>query len=125
MTLRPVAAPTREHPSVDPRPTTLRPVAAPTGEHPSVCPHCWMVNPGPFRLCARCGASMETFLQESAGLRRTAPIQSPVPVTGRLSLVQRVVIALFLITLALAYLAQLLPARYGAAAARAPHTAGR
>ena len=38
-----------------------------------------MVNPGPFRLCARCGASMETFLQESAGFRRTAAIQSLAP----------------------------------------------
>lgn len=84
-----------------------RPLAAPDGEHPSVCPHCWMVNPGPFRLCARCGASMESYLQESAGLRRTAPIQSPIPVHGRFSLVQRVVIALFLAMLALTYLAQL------------------
>ena len=100
-------------------PGGLRPVAAPDGEHPSVCPHCWMVNPGPFRLCARCGASMETFLQESAGLRRTAAVQSPVPVGGRLSLTQRIVLGLFLLTMALAYLSQLLPPRGGGAPA--PH----
>ncbi len=68
-----------------------------------------MVNPGPFRLCARCGASMETFLQESAGLRRTAPVQSPVPVAGGLSPMQRFVVGLFLLALASGYLVQLLP----------------
>jgi hypothetical protein len=97
----------------------LRPLVAPAGEPPSVCPHCWMVNPGPFRLCARCGASMESFLQESAGLRRTAAVQSPVPVTGRLSLGQRLVVGLFLVLMALAYLVQLLPPAPAAATQRA------
>lgn len=90
----------------------LRPLVAPLGEHPSVCPHCWMVNPGPFRLCARCGASMDTFLQETAGLRRTAPVQSPVPLNGRLSPLQRFVVGLFLLAMASAYLVQLLPASH-------------
>ena len=101
-------------------PAGLRPLVAPVGDDPSVCPHCWMVNPGPFRLCGRCGASMETFLQESAGLRRTAPVQSPVPLNGRLSPIQRFVLGLFLVTMALAYLVQLLPPAHVAAAARAP-----
>jgi hypothetical protein len=103
----------------------LTPESAPGGEHPSVCPHCWMVNPGPFRLCARCGASMETILQESGGLRRTAAVQSPVPVNGRLSLGQRIVVALFLVWLALAYLIQLLPPRHSAVPVTAPRTARR
>lgn len=70
-----------------------------------------MVNPAPFRLCARCGAAMDTHLQESAGLRRTAPIQSPVPVAAseRLNAFQRSVVAFFLAVLALGYLAYLLP----------------
>lgn len=76
---------------------------------PSVCPHCWMVNPGAFRLCSRCGASMDTLLQESAGLRRTAPIQSPVPVGVRLSPAQRALVTFFVAVLALSYLAHLLP----------------
>jgi hypothetical protein len=101
-------------------PPGLRPLVAPVGEHPSVCPHCWMVNPGPFRLCARCGASMESFLQESAGLRRTAAVQSPVPLSGRLSPVQRFVVGLFLASMVLAYLVQLLPPAHVAAAQRAP-----
>lgn len=72
---------------------------------PVICPHCWMVNPGPFRLCGRCGADMRTHLQESGGLRRTAPVQSPVPVSGGapLSLVQRIVVGCFLGLLALSY----------------------
>lgn len=75
-----------------------------------VCPHCWMVNPGPFVLCARCGADMRTLLQESGGLRRTAPVQSPVPVgNARLGPVTRVVLGLCVLTLALSYLAHLLP----------------
>lgn len=75
-----------------------------------------MVNPGPFRLCGRCGAEMDTLLQESGGLRRTAPIQSPVPVSGaRLGPVARVVLGVFVVVLALGYLVQLLPA---------PRTAG-
>lgn len=103
---------------------SLTPLSAPGGDHPSVCPHCWNVNPGPFRLCARCGASMESILQESAGLRRTAAIQSPVPVTGRLSLGQRIVVGIFLIMLLLTYLVQLLP-RQSSTPATAPLTAGR
>ena len=100
--------PDLDRPTLEP----LRSLVAPLGEHPSVCPHCWMVNPGPFRLCARCGASMETFLQESAGLRRTAPVQSPVPVNGRLSPIQRIVVGLFLLALASSYLVQLLPSAH-------------
>lgn len=88
-----------------------RPLVAPGEHHPAICPHCWMVNPGPFRLCARCGASMESYLQESAGLRRTAPVQSPVPVGAVRSPIQRAVLACFLAAMALAYLANLLPAR--------------
>jgi hypothetical protein len=47
---------------------------------PAICPHCWEFNRPGYRLCGRCGADMRTVLQESGGLRRTAPIQSPVPV---------------------------------------------
>lgn len=99
---------------------SIKPLSAPGVEHPSICPHCWNVNPGPFRLCARCGASMETFLQESGGLRRTAAVQSPVPVAHRLSLPQRVLLALFVVLLALAYVSPLLPA----AASLLPQTRG-
>lgn len=79
---------------------------------PAVCPHCWMVNPGPFALCARCGADMDTLLQESAGLRRTAPVQSPVPVatSHRLAPLTRLVLGLCVAVMALGYLVQLLPA---------------
>ena len=81
-----------------------------TDRAPSVCPHCWMVNPGPFRLCGRCGAQMDTLLQESGGLRRTAPIQSPVPVSGaRIGPLGRLVLGLFVVLLALSWLVQLLP----------------
>jgi predicted amidophosphoribosyltransferase len=89
----------------------LKPLCAPGVEHPSICPHCWNVNPGPFRLCARCGASMESFLQESGGLRRTAPVQSPVPVARRLSPIQRAVIGAFLALLVLSSLAPLFLSR--------------
>ena len=90
--------------------TDLRPLSAPArGAGASICPHCWMVNPGPFRLCARCGASMDTLLQESAGLRRTAPIQSPVPVHARLSLLQRAFVGTLLAVFALTYLVHLVP----------------
>lgn len=76
----------------------------------AVCPHCWHVNPGLFRLCGRCGAQMDTVLQESGGLRRTAPIQSPVPVSGaRIGPVARVVLGAFVVVLALGYLVHLLP----------------
>lgn len=70
-----------------------------------------MVNPGAFRLCSRCGAAMDTHLQESAGLRRTAPVQSPVPVGAgeRLSGFQRTLVGVFVAFLALAYLIHLVP----------------
>jgi len=106
----------------------IRPLTAPLdgpGRGPTVCPHCWMVNPAAFRLCSRCGASMESHLQESAGLRRTAPVQSPVPSGVRLSPLQRVIVAAFLLALALTYLAQLLPvARRVEAEAPAPVSSG-
>lgn len=77
---------------------------------PTVCPHCWMVNPGAFRLCGRCGADMHTILQESGGLRRVAPIQSPVPVgaSRRLRTSQRVILGAFVALLAAWYLAPLI-----------------
>ena len=92
-------------------PPRASPGAPRSGGTPAVCPHCWMVNPGPFRLCSRCGASMETHLQESGGLRRTAAVQSPVPVDagGRLSAFQRVMVGFFVAVMALGYLVQLLP----------------
>ncbi len=70
-----------------------------------------MVNPAPFEMCARCGARMDTLLQESAGLRRTAPVQSPVPVgdTARFGPVTRLVIGTCVAVIALAYLVHLLP----------------
>jgi hypothetical protein len=73
----------------------------------AICPHCWQVNRGPVRLCAGCGADMTLLLQESGGLRRTAPVQSPVPVPGRVRLgpVRRVVVAGFAVLIALYYLA--------------------
>lgn len=86
--------------------------APPPGGGPAVCPHCWMVNPGAFNLCVRCGADMRTWLQESGGLRRTAPVQSPVPVAGGpgLSLPRRILMAFFVVVLVLGHLFQLLPA---------------
>jgi hypothetical protein len=90
----------------------LHPASAPLqGAGRGICPHCWEVNPGAFRLCARCGADMRTILQESGGLRRTAPVQSPVPVgvSARLGLVQRAVLGGFVLLLALSYLVYLLP----------------
>ncbi len=68
-----------------------------------VCPHCWGVNPRAERLCASCGADMHTLLQESGGLRRTAPVQSPVPVRARLSTLQRAVVFVCLVMLALVH----------------------
>lgn len=106
-------------------PSALRPLVAPGEDDPAVCPHCWMVNPAAFRLCARCGASMESFLQESAGLRRTAPVQSPVPVAGRLRPFQRFVVGMFLAAMALAYLVYLLPPRHLAVAPGAPASGTR
>ena len=54
---------------------------------------------------------MDTVLQESGGLARTAPVQSPVPVRGqaRLTSFQRAVVGLFVAVLALGYLVLLLP----------------
>jgi hypothetical protein len=54
---------------------------------------------------------MRTILQESGGLRRTAPVQSPVPVgvSARLGIVQRVVLGGFVVLLALSYMVYLLP----------------
>lgn len=77
----------------------------------AVCPHCWMVNPGPFKLCARCGAAMDTHLQESGGLRVTAPVQSPVPVgaASRLGPLTRAMLGMCVVVLALSYLALLFP----------------
>jgi hypothetical protein len=66
----------------------------------AVCPHCWYVNPGAFRLCAGCHADMRTILQESGGLRQTAPVQSPMPVRARLTPLQRVLVLGFLVLLA-------------------------
>lgn len=70
-----------------------------------------MVNPGAFELCARCGARMDTLLQESAGLRRTAPVQSPVPVgdATRFGRLTRFVLGACVAVLALGYLANLVP----------------
>ena len=68
---------------------------------------------------------MESILQESAGLRRTAAIQSPIPVTGRLSIGQRIVVGIFLVMLVLTHLVQLLPPRHSVAPVAVPRTAGR
>jgi hypothetical protein len=86
-----------------------------------------MVNPGAFSICARCGASMATLLQETAGLRRTAPIQSPVPVdSGRIGPVARAILGLFVLLLALGYLTHLLPRPVGGTHGRvAPAAHGR
>lgn len=89
-----------------------RPASAPMpNSGRTICPHCWEVNPGAFRLCARCGADMATILQESGGLRRTAAVQSPVPVSTarRLGWAQRAVLCLFVVMMALSYLVYLLP----------------
>ena len=51
--------------------------------------------------------------------RRTAPVQSPVPVNGRLSAMQRFVVGLCLLALASAYLVQLFPAAHLRPAPRA------
>lgn len=54
---------------------------------------------------------MDTHLQESGGLRRTAPIQSPIPVeaSDRLNAFQRALVGIFVAVLALGYLSYLLP----------------
>jgi hypothetical protein len=70
---------------------------------PAICPHCWEFNWPGLRLCGRCGADMRTVLQESGGLRRTAPIQSPVPLNAaaNLSSAQRLALLGFLMVLLL------------------------
>ncbi len=84
----------------------LRPLSAPAGGAVAICPHCWGLNVGGERLCGRCGADMTLLLQESGGLRRTAPVQSPVPVRGaaRLGVAARAVLLLMTMLLALAWL---------------------
>jgi hypothetical protein len=80
----------------------LRSVYAPQhGDPIAVCPHCWGVNVMAERLCGRCGADMHTLLQESGGLRATAPVQSPVPVRvrDRLTPLQRALVLGFLLCL--------------------------
>lgn len=79
-------------------------------DSPAICPHCWNVNPGQFRLCGRCGADMTLILQESGGLRRVAPVQSPVPVgvSRRLRPGQRLILMGFVLLLAAWYLLPLL-----------------
>jgi hypothetical protein len=47
---------------------------------------------------------MNLLLQESGGLRRTAAVQSPVPVRATLSLLQRVLVFTFVVLLAMAHL---------------------
>lgn len=85
----------------------LRSYASPAETGLAVCPHCWHVNFDAERPCQRCGADMRTFLQESGGLRLTAPVQSPVPVRGdRLSLALRLVLLLLVALLAAAALLQ-------------------
>lgn len=76
------------------------------GEPIAVCPHCWGVNVRAERLCGRCGADMHLLLQESGGLRATAPVQSPVPVRAlnRLTPLQRALVLCFLLVLVAAQL---------------------
>jgi hypothetical protein len=71
------------------------------GDFIAVCPHCWGVNVRAERLCGRCGADMHLLLQESGGLRATAPVQSPVPVRvrHRLTPLQRALVLCFLLVL--------------------------
>jgi hypothetical protein len=78
--------------------------SAPGAGGMAVCPHCWNVNRYAVRLCGRCGADMRLALQESGGLRRTAAVQSPVPVRGgaRLSPLMRLAVFGFAALLALA-----------------------
>lgn len=79
--------------------TVTRIPAAPAAPRFTVCPHCWGVNPHADRLCGRCGADMHTVLQESGGMRATAPVQSPVPVRVRLTPLQRALVLAFVLTL--------------------------
>ena len=82
------------------------PFAPVPGGTPAICPHCWELNLPALLLCGRCGADMRTLLQETGGLRLTAPVQSPVPVRvgHRLSLRQRVALLGFLVALLLGHL---------------------
>ncbi len=95
----------------------MRLPSAPGGGDLSICPHCWYVNAYDTRLCLRCMADMTTLLQESGGLRMTAPVQSPVPVRAgsRLTPVQRGVVLGFVVLLVLSQFA----------AAFAPHVLRR
>jgi hypothetical protein len=90
-----------------------------------ICPHCWGVSPFARRLCERCGADPATVLQESGGLRWTAPVQSPVPVArGRpLTRAQRIGAAACLLVLAIGYVFGALGARAGVAFRPAPAAA--
>ena len=54
---------------------------------------------------------MTTLLQETGGLRQTAPVQSPVPVRARLSPVQRFVVLSFMALYALSLLIPALRSR--------------
>jgi len=85
----------------------------------TVCPHCWELNVHADRLCGRCGADMRLALQESGGLRRTAPVQSPVPVPGGrpLSVFQRLFVLAFVVLL---FLVQLVGALYASASRISP-----
>jgi hypothetical protein len=62
---------------------------------------------------------MQLVLQESGGLRRTAPVQSPVPVNvrDRLSPIQRLVVLAFVLLL---FMVQLLGAMYATAIRLSP-----
>jgi hypothetical protein len=85
---------------------TLLNLCAPArGDPIAICPHCWGVNVLAERLCGHCGADMHLLLQESGGLRATAPVQSPVPVRARhrLSLLQRALVFGFILLLAAAH----------------------
>lgn len=79
----------------------LRGAFAPEGPWMAVCPHCWEINGHAQRLCGRCGADMHLVLQESGGLRLTAPVQSPMPVRAhdRLSPFQRLLVLCFVLLL--------------------------
>jgi hypothetical protein len=70
---------------------------------PAICPHCWEFNWPGHSLCGRCGADMRTVLQESGGLRMTAPVQSPIPVRAgaNLSPARRLALLGFLMLLLL------------------------
>ena len=96
--------------------------APPRNEPIAVCPHCWGVNVRAERLCGRCGADMHLLLQESGGLRATAPVQSPVPVRvrDRLSPLQRVLVLCFLLILVAAQFVGAFLGNWRAAAAIQP-----